>query len=141
MTGVDRFGPNNRTGGRSGADLGERAAAAARAELRGERENILGAMGVATRAPLARAQRTEPLVVHLRRVSRRASASCRGCRYRRVRAAMSIRMPIYLYEPGDLNSQLETYELERMARLRNPVRILPSPAEIDRMDALAFSIM
>jgi hypothetical protein len=30
-------------------------------------------------------------------------------------------MPIYLYDRGDLNSQLETYELERMARIRNRV--------------------
>ncbi len=43
-------------------------------------------------------------------------------------------MPIYLYDRGDLNSQLETYELERMARLRNRVRIPPSPAEIARME-------
>ena len=43
-------------------------------------------------------------------------------------------MPIYLYDRGDLNSQLETYELERMARLRNRVRIPPTPAEIARME-------
>ena len=43
-------------------------------------------------------------------------------------------MPIYLYDRGDLNSQLETHELERMARIRNRVRIPPSPAEIGRMD-------
>ena len=43
-------------------------------------------------------------------------------------------MPIYLYDQGDLNSQLETYELERMAKIRNRVRLPPSPAEIARMD-------
>ena len=43
-------------------------------------------------------------------------------------------MPIYLYDRGDLNSQLETHELERMAQLRNRVRIPPSPAEIARME-------
>lgn len=43
-------------------------------------------------------------------------------------------MPLYAYDRGDLNSQLETYELERMARLRNRVRIPPSPAEIARME-------
>jgi hypothetical protein len=42
--------------------------------------------------------------------------------------------PIYLYDQADLNSQLETYELERLARMRNRVRILPSPAEIARME-------
>jgi hypothetical protein len=45
-------------------------------------------------------------------------------------------MPIYLYDQADLNSQLETYELERLARMRNRVRILPSPAEIARMREL-----
>jgi hypothetical protein len=43
-------------------------------------------------------------------------------------------MPFYLYDRADLNSQLETYELERMARLRNRVRIPPSPTEIARME-------
>jgi predicted nucleic acid-binding protein len=42
-------------------------------------------------------------------------------------------MPFYLHDQGDLNSQLETYELEQLARMRNRVRILPSPAEIARM--------
>jgi hypothetical protein len=36
-------------------------------------------------------------------------------------------MPIYLYDQGDFNSQFETYELERLARMRTRV-------------ALAFSI-
>lgn len=43
-------------------------------------------------------------------------------------------MPFYAYDRADLNSQLETAELDRMARLRNRVRILPSPAEIARME-------
>ncbi len=43
-------------------------------------------------------------------------------------------MPVYLYDRGDLNAQLETHELDRMARMRNHVRIRPSPAEIDRME-------
>jgi hypothetical protein len=43
-------------------------------------------------------------------------------------------MPFYLYDRADLNSQLETRELERVAQLRNRVRILPSPAEIARME-------
>jgi hypothetical protein len=43
-------------------------------------------------------------------------------------------MPAYLYDRGDLNAQLETQELERMARIRNYVRIRPSPAEIARME-------
>jgi len=43
-------------------------------------------------------------------------------------------MPYYLYDRGDLNAQMETYELERLLRLRNRVRIPPSPAEIGRME-------
>ena len=43
-------------------------------------------------------------------------------------------MPFYVYDRGDLNAQIETHELERMARLRNRVRIPPSPAEIARME-------
>src|SRR6516162_10932952 len=46
----------NRAGNAAHADLNERAAAAARAELRGERENMLGAIGTAGPAPLARAR-------------------------------------------------------------------------------------
>ncbi len=34
----------------------------------------------------------------------------------------------------NLNAQLETHELENMARLRNRVRIPPSPDEIARME-------
>ena len=43
-------------------------------------------------------------------------------------------MPVYLYDRGDINSQLETYELERLARIKNRVRIPPSPPEIARME-------
>ncbi len=43
-------------------------------------------------------------------------------------------MPFYVYDRGDLNAQIETHELERMAHLRNRVRIPPSPAEIARME-------
>jgi hypothetical protein len=43
-------------------------------------------------------------------------------------------MPFYLYDRADLNSQLETYELERMTRRRNRVRIPPSPAEVAGME-------
>jgi len=43
-------------------------------------------------------------------------------------------MPFYLYDRGDLNAQMETYELERMSRQRNRAVIAPSPAEIGRME-------
>jgi hypothetical protein len=59
MTDADRSESARRDGGSRGnsrAALTERAAAAARAELRGERENILGVVGVAAPAPLARAR-------------------------------------------------------------------------------------
>jgi hypothetical protein len=47
-------------------------------------------------------------------------------------------MPLYPYDRGDLNSQLETYELERMAKVRNRVRIPPTPAEIARMEEALY---
>jgi hypothetical protein len=43
-------------------------------------------------------------------------------------------MPRYLYDQGDLNSQAETYEFERMAKIRNRVRLPPSPAEVERSE-------
>jgi hypothetical protein len=57
MTDIDRLESNRRADGcstKSRADLVGRAETAARAELRGDRENILGAIGVAAPAPLAR---------------------------------------------------------------------------------------
>ena len=116
--------------------LHERAAAAARAELRGERDGILGALGPSVLAPLARA-RTVPERWSLVHVMDRMEEAFRVL----SRLPLPTRpkgyinsMPIYLYDQGDLNSQLETYELERMAKIRNRVRLPPSPAEIARMD-------
>jgi hypothetical protein len=43
-------------------------------------------------------------------------------------------MPFPIYDRADLNAQLESYELERLAQLRNRVRIPPTPAEIGRME-------
>jgi hypothetical protein len=109
--------------------LTERAAAAARAELRGERENMLGAVGIATAAPLSRArdvpERWTFLFVMERmeegfRILSRLPLPTRPKGYINS-------MPVYLYDQADLNSQLETYELDRLARTRNRVRILPSP--------------
>jgi hypothetical protein len=118
------------------AALSQRAAAAARAELRGERDSILGAMGIASAPPLARArevpERWSFLFVMERmeegfRILSRLPLPTRPKGY--VNS-----MPVYLYDQADLNSQLESYELERLARTRNRVRILPSPAEIGRME-------
>jgi hypothetical protein len=116
--------------------LTERAAVAARAELRGERAGILGAIGATTLTPLVR-RTTVPERWSLLHVMDRLEEGFRILA--RLPTAMGPRgyinsMPIYLYDRGDLNSQLETYELERMAKLRNRVRIPPSPAEIDRME-------
>jgi len=116
--------------------LNERAARAARAELRGERTGILGATGKAALPPLARTRRVPDHWSFIHVMDRMEEA------FRTLgRLPMATRprgyinsMPIYLYDRGDLNSQLETYELERMARQRNRVRIPPSPAEIARME-------
>jgi hypothetical protein len=119
-----------------GATLVERAAAAALAELRGERTGILGAIGETTRAPLMRT-RTVPerwgLVHVMDRLEEGFRILSRLPLPTRPKGYINS-MPVYLYDRGDLNSQAETQELERMARLRNRVRILPSPAEIARME-------
>lgn len=120
----------------SNASLGERAAIAARAELRGERTGILGAIGGASPLPLVRTRRVPDSWSFLHVMERMEEA------FRVLgRLPMATRprgyvnsMPIYTYDRGDLNSQLETSELERMAKLRNRVRIPPTPAEIGRME-------
>jgi hypothetical protein len=118
------------------ADLAARATAAAHAELRGERENILGAVGLAAPAPLRRV-RAVPERWTLPHVMDRMEEAFRVL----SRLPLPTRpkgyinsMPRYLYDQGDLNSQAETYELERMAKMRNRVRLPPSPAEIQRME-------
>ena len=132
---VDSESPS-RQSANSEALLDERAAMAARAELRGERTGILGALGEAPLAPLTRPRRV-PESWSFLHVMERMEEGFRVL----GRLPMATRprgyinsMPIYLYDRGDLNSQLETHELERMARLRNRVRIPPTPAEIGRME-------
>ena len=116
--------------------LAERAATAARAELRGERTGILGAVGQTAALPLSRVRRVpdrwsllhvmERLEEGFRTLSRLPMAT-------RPRGYINS-MPVHVYDRGDLNAQLETHELERMARIRNRVRIPPSPGEIGRME-------
>jgi len=116
--------------------LADRAATAARAELRGERTGILGAIGPAGPPPLARARRVPERwsVVHvMERMEEAFRILARLQIPTRPRGYINS-MPIHLYDQGDLNAQLETYELERMAQLRNRVRVPPSPSEIARME-------
>jgi hypothetical protein len=115
--------------------LAESAAAAARAELRGDRSGILGAIGKSL-PPLPRA-RARPqswtFVVVMERMEEAFRTLARLPMATRPRGYVNS-MPFYLYDRADLNSQLETYELERMAKMRNRVRLPPSPAEIARME-------
>jgi hypothetical protein len=134
----DRGG--RRRGAPDGADaaapLAERAAAAADAELRGERSSILGAIGRTTLSPLTRPRRVPDRWSFFHVMARMEEGFHTLSRLplpTRPRGYINS-MPIYLYDRADLNSQLETHELERMARIRNRVRIPPSPAEIARMD-------
>lgn len=117
--------------------LEERAAVAARAELRGERTGILGATGRTALVPLVLRRRTLPARWSVLAVMERMEEAFRTL----ARLPIALRprgyvnsMPFYLYDRGDLNAQMETQELERMARSRNRVRIPPSPAEIERME-------
>jgi hypothetical protein len=117
-------------------NLSSRAAAAAHAELRGDRSGILGALGESAPIPLGR-MRTVPerwsFIVVMERMEEAFRILGRLPMPSRPRGYLNS-MPLYLYDRGDLNSQLETYELERLAKLRNRVRIPPSPAEIARME-------
>jgi hypothetical protein len=116
--------------------LAERAAAAADAELRGERLNILGAIGRSTLSPLTRPRRIPDHWSFFHVMARMEEGFRTLSRLplpTRPRGYINS-MPVYLYDRADLNSQLETHELERMARMCNRVRIPPSPAEIARMD-------
>lgn len=124
------------TGAAAAPSLPERAGLAARAELRGERSSILGALGHVAPLPLVRARRVPEhwsFIYVMERMEGAFRTLARLPLPTRPRGYINS-MPIYLYDRGDLNSQLETCELERMARLRNRVRIPPAPSEIARME-------
>jgi hypothetical protein len=103
----------------AGSSLHDRAAKAARAELRGERAGILGALGLPPLPALMRPRHMPERWSFIHVMERLEEA------FRTLgRLPMPTRprgyinsMPFYLYDRADLNSQLETYELERMARL------------------------
>lgn len=116
--------------------LTTRAEAAAEAELRGDRGGILGAIDAVPLIPLNRTRQVPDrwsFYYVLERMEEGFRILSRLPLPTRPRGYINS-MPIYLYDRGDLNAQLETHELERMARMRNRVRIPPSPAEIARME-------
>jgi hypothetical protein len=123
----------SRHGSDSGGALAERAATAARAEFRGERAGILGATGPSAAPHAFLRGRPVPDRWSLVHVMDRLEESFRILK----RLPIATRPRGYVNSmpfPADLNAQLETYELERMAQLRNRVRIPPTPAEIGRME-------
>jgi hypothetical protein len=129
-------GPSRADDDDEDASLRDRAEAAVQAELRGERSGILGAIDAAPLAPPRRA-RSVPERWTFYFVNERMEEGFRTL----ARLPLPTRprgyinsMPVYLYDRGDLNAQIETHELERLARMRNRVRIPPSPAEIARME-------
>jgi hypothetical protein len=116
--------------------LAERAATAARAELRGDRSNILGAVseaGLRSLTPMRQVPERWTFFYVMERMEQGFRTLSRLPMATRPRGHVNS-MPFYTYDRADLNSQLETAELDRMARLRNRVRILPSPAEIARTE-------
>jgi hypothetical protein len=117
--------------------LTERAVTAARAELRGERAGILGAIGTSAPPQAFLRARSVPerwsLVHVMERLEEAFRILARLPIATRPRGYVTS-MPFPIYDRADLNAQLETYELERMAQLRNRVRIPPTPAEIGRME-------
>ena len=121
---------------RAAPSLQERAAKSARAELRGERSAILGALGQTPLPAIMRLRRAPDrwsLIHVMERMEEAFRTLARLPMATRPRGYINS-MPFYRYDRADLNSQLESYELERMAKLRNRVRIPPSPAEIARME-------
>jgi hypothetical protein len=131
---------NRGRGSSDGADvdssLTERAEAAAQAELRGERGGILGAIGSTPLAPPRRARSVPDrwtFYFVMERMEEGFRILSRLPLPTRPRGYINS-MPVYLYDRGDLNAQLETHELERLARMRNSVRIPPTPAEIARTE-------
>ena len=138
MRPADKPKPSDeRADSQSERPLVERAAAAARAELRGDRTGILGAVGISAASPsLSRARRVPDrwsLIHVMERLEEAFRVLARLPIATRPRGYVNS-MPFYVYDRGDLNAQLETCELENMARLRNRVRIPPSPGEIERME-------
>lgn len=122
----DQAEDRRRQGPDSGQSLTERAATAARAELRGERAGILGAMGTsATPQGFTRARPVPDrwsLVHVMDRLEEGFRILARLPIATRPRGYVNS-MPFPIYDRADLNAQLETYELEHMAQLRNRVRI------------------
>ncbi len=132
---ADQAGKSPRHGA-GDMSLAERAAVAASAELRGERARILGARGRSGMGLLAPPRRVPDCwsFVHVMdRMEEAFRTLGRLPMQTRPRGYMNS-MPTYLYDRGDLNAQLDTHELERMAKIRNHVRIRPSPAEIERSE-------
>ena len=116
--------------------LADRAAAAARAELIGNRRGILGVVEQPSAQFLVRPRRAPErwsFLVVMERMEEAFRTLSRLPMATRPRGYVNS-MPFYLYDRADLNAQLETCELERLARQQNRVRILPSPAEISRME-------
>jgi len=128
--------PRSAAASEAEATLRARAAAAARAELTGDRAGILGALGQASPLslkPVRRAPERWSLVHVMERLEEAFRILARLPVATRPRGYINS-MPFYRYDRGDLNAQMETQELERLAQLRNRVRIPPSPAEIARME-------
>jgi hypothetical protein len=118
------------------SSLEARALKAARAELNGDRIGILGAVGPSPLLDLKR-RRQAPKDWSWTHITERMEEAFRTLR--RMPTPTGPRgyrnsMPRYDYDRGDLNGQQETYELERMAKLRNRVRLHPPPDEITRME-------
>ena len=114
--------------------LAERAANAARAELRGERTGILGAIGSSAPPLLLSRTRRVPerwsLIHVMERMEEAFRILARLPTATRPRGYINS-MPFYVYDRGDLNAQLETYELERLAQGEKP-RAAAAVARRDR---------
>ncbi len=117
----------------------ERARLAALVELDGDanlREHLLGAVGRSEPAQRRREREVPPqwnLIHVLDRIEEAFEVMAMmpaATRPKQFGAAW----PAYTYDRGDLNAQLETFELEKTLADRNKVRLSPTAAQVTRME-------
>lgn len=116
--------------------LAERAAAAAKAEITGDRRNLLGQLQA--RPAFALQLRTASVpdrwtVVHVMDQLQEAYDILDRIPVITRPKEFGNSMPSYVYDRADLNAQIETGELEKLLRVRNRVRLDATPAEVARM--------
>ena len=123
--------------------LSDQAMASVIAEIRGERDGLLGYVrpvhcGLPGPAVEARAAGMAWSVLHVADRLKEAFETLYRLPMALLPKSFGSAMPAYVYDRGDLNSQMETRELDRTLSDRNRVRLTASAAEIARMEQALF---